>query len=75
LASVCFDKPTVRVMAGYLKRSAHSLTLGESWSGIGRLGRHMGRQRDGPVGWLRAWKDWQSFQLILLGASLVTADG
>lgn len=74
-ASACFDQATVGVMARYLKRSAPSLTLGEFWSGIGRLGGHPGRKCDGPVGWLRAWKGWQSFQLILLGASLVTPDG
>lgn len=74
-ASALFDPATVGVMARYLKRSAASLTLGEFWSGIGRLGGHMGRKCDGPIGWLRAWKGWQSFQLILLGATLVTPDG
>jgi hypothetical protein len=73
-AAALFDEATVQVMARYLKRSANSLTLGEFWRGIGRLGGHVGRKRDGPVGWLRAWKGWQSFQLILLGASLVTGD-
>lgn len=73
-ATVLFDETTVRVMARYLKRPAQPLTLGEFWRGIGRLGGHPGRKRDGPVGWLRAWKGWQSFQLILLGARLVLGD-
>jgi len=64
------DDLTVRVMARYLKRPSETLTLGEFWRGIGRLGGHPGRRRDGPLGWLRAWRGWQSFQLILLGASL-----
>ena len=65
-----FDETMVAVMARYLRRAAEGLTLAEFWRGIGRLGGHLGRKRDGPVGWLRAWRGWQSFQLILLGAEL-----
>jgi hypothetical protein len=73
-ATALFDETTVRVMARYLKRPVPTLTLGEFWRGIGRLGGHPGRKRDGPIGWLRAWKGWQSFQLILLGARLALGD-
>jgi hypothetical protein len=66
----CFDEMAVAVMARYLRRPAPTLTLAEFWRGIGRLGGHPGRKRDGPLGWLRAWRGWQSFQLILLGAEL-----
>jgi len=69
-ANECFDEVMVTVMASYLKRPASTLTLSEFWRGIGRLGGHPGRKRDGPLGWLRAWRGWQSFQLILLGAEL-----
>ena len=65
-----FDDETVEVMARYLKRSAEGLTVGAFWQGIGRLGGHVGRKCDGPLGWLRAWRGWQSFQLISLGARL-----
>jgi len=69
-ANALFDDLAVRVMARYLKRLSKGLTVGEFWRGIGRLGGHPGRTRDGPIGWLRAWRGWQSFQVILLGASL-----
>jgi len=69
-ASTLFDEETVEVMACYLKKPAATLTAGEFWRGIGRLGGHLGRRGDGPLGWLRAWRGWQSFQFILLGASL-----
>jgi hypothetical protein len=69
-ARECFDEATVDVMARYLKHPAPALTLAQFWRGIGRLGGHPGRKRDGPLGWLRAWRGWQSFQLILLGAEL-----
>ena len=60
----------VRVMARYLRRPAGTLSVGDFWRGMGRLGGHPGRKRGGPVGWLRAWRGWQSFQLIMLGAQL-----
>lgn len=69
-ATDCFDEVMVTVMAEFLQRSAATLTLAQFWRGIGRLGGHPGRKGDGPVGWLRAWRGWQSFQLILLGAEL-----
>lgn len=69
-ANMLFDNDAVIVMAQYLKRPPEELTVGEFWRGIGRLGGHLGRKRDGPIGWLRAWRGWQSFQLILLGAAL-----
>jgi hypothetical protein len=71
-ASELFDPIAVRVMAKYLKRPADQLSVAHFWSGIGRLGGHLGRKRDGPIGWLRAWRGWQSFQLILMGATLAT---
>lgn len=70
-ATECFDEDMVRVMARYLQRPRETLSVAQFWRGIGRLGGHPGRQRDGPLGWLRAWRGWQSFQLILFGASLM----
>lgn len=69
-ASEQFDALDIDVMARYLKRPAATMTVGEFWRGIGRLGGHPGRKGDGPIGWLRAWRGWQTFQLMLLGASL-----
>jgi hypothetical protein len=69
-ARALFDDQIVNVMACYLKRPARGLTVGAFWHGVGRLGGHVGRKCDGPLGWLRAWRGWQSFQLVLLGARL-----
>jgi hypothetical protein len=69
-ASQHFDTQTVEVMARYLHKPAATLTAGQFWAGVGRLGGHMGRKCDGPIGWLRAWRGWQCFQLMLLGAGL-----
>ena len=69
-----FDPLSVKVMARYLRRPAATLTLGAFWRGIGRLGGHPGRKGDGPLGWLRAWRGWQRFQMIVLGAELLAGD-
>jgi hypothetical protein len=74
-ASDLFDESTVGVMARYLKCSAATLSVAQFWRGIGRLGGHPGRKGDGPLGWLRAWRGWQSFQLIMLGAELTSTQG
>jgi len=74
-ASELFDESMVHVMARYLRCSVATLTVLQFWRGIGRLGGHPGRKGDGPMGWLRAWRGWQSFQLIMLGAELTSAQG
>ena len=71
-ASELFGDEAVTVMARYLQYPQTNLTVEQFWRGIGQLGGHPGRKSDGPLGWLRAWRGWQSFQLILLGASLFT---
>jgi hypothetical protein len=68
-----FGWDAVRVMACYLNRADDALSAEAFWRGIGRLGGHPGRKSDGPLGWLRAWRGWQAFQLILLGAELSAA--
>jgi hypothetical protein len=70
-----FDDEMGEVMARYLQRPARGFTVSEFWRGIGLLGGHMGRKSDGPLGWLRAWRGWQRFQLILLGARLYARSG
>lgn len=70
LAATHFDSAMVRVMAARLRKDATRLKVKDIWHGIGLLGGHMGRKCDGKLGWLRAWRGWQAFQLILLGAEL-----
>lgn len=68
-----FGRDAARVMACYLHRPSEDLSVEAFWRGIGQLGGHPGRKSDGPLGWLRAWRGWQAFQLILLGAELSAA--
>ena len=65
-----FGHEFVEVMARYLRHPTKDLSVATFWRGIGRLGGHPGRKSDGPLGWLRAWRGWQAFQLILVGANL-----
>ena len=71
-ASDLFDDTMVHVMARYLRCPSATLSVCQFWRGIGRLGGHPGRKGDGQIGWLRAWRGWQSFQLIMLGAELTS---
>lgn len=70
-ATSLFDEPAVHVMSRYLQVSQAQLTVAQFWRGIGRLGGHPGRKGDGPLGWLRAWRGWQAFQWLLMGAGLM----
>lgn len=70
----CLDDEPIQLMAAYLRRPAARMSMGQFWQGIGRLGGHMGRKCDGPIGWLRAWRGWQAFQLMLLGATLTNTE-
>jgi len=70
-----FDEEMSEVMARYLGRPTKDFSVAAFWRGIGLLGGHMGRKSDGPLGWLRAWRGWQRFQLILLGAQLYARPG
>lgn len=74
-ATSVFEPAMVDAMARYLRQPAHRLTVGKFWGGIGRLGGHPGRKGDGPLGWLRAWRGWQSFLLIMIGADLYREPG
>ena len=74
-ATELFQKPMVQVMARYMKCPSATLSVGHFWRGIGRLGGHPGRKGDGAVGWLRAWRGWQSFQWMMLGAELAADQG
>ena len=65
-----FDSRTVALMAAYLAQDATKLKVRDFWRGIGLQGGQMSRKCDGKLGWLRAWRGWQAFQLILLGAGL-----
>ncbi|MCP4594246.1 MAG: IS4 family transposase [bacterium] len=70
-----FGRDAVQVMACYLRKPGSDLTVEAFWRGVGQLGGHPGRKGDGPLGWLRAWRGWQAFQLILLGAELSATTG
>jgi len=70
-ATELFDERMVRVMGAYVGTDARVMTVGEFWRGIGLLGGHLGGKHDGPLGWLRAWRGWQAFRMILLGATLI----
>jgi len=84
LARVEPDAPATRVLdqrseevlrawanATQSKRFTGPLTLGQAVALLGRMGGHMGRKCDGPVGVRTLWRGWHDFQTMCHVAALL----
>lgn len=49
---------------------AKSLTVGEFYRELAKLGGFIGRQSDGEPGWITLWRGWQKLHLMVRGAEL-----
>ena len=49
---------------------AATLTTGEFWRDVARLGGFLARKRDGDPGWLTLWRGWQKLDTMTLGAAI-----
>ena len=49
-----------------------SLTVGEFYRELAKLGGFIGRQSDGDPGWITIWRGWQKLYLMVRGAELAT---
>jgi len=52
-------------------KSIDSLTIGEFYRELARLGGFIGRKSDGEPGWMTIWRGWQKLYLMVRGAELV----
>jgi hypothetical protein len=50
-----------------------SLTVGEFYRELAKLGGFIGRASDGAPGWITIWRGWQKLYLMVRGAELVDA--
>lgn len=73
LARTVIDPLLVAVLARRLHGHAATLTLGEFWRGVARLGGHQGRRGDGPPGWRTLWAGWRALCDLAEGARLFAA--
>lgn len=52
---------------------ANTLTMGQFWGEVAKLGGHLGRQCDGPAGWQTIWRGWLYLSNLTMGAKLYRA--
>ena len=52
-----------------LKKTA-SLTIGQFYRELAKLGGFLGRKSDGEPGWITIWRGWQKLHLLVRGAQL-----
>jgi hypothetical protein len=52
----------VAVLAGSLHVPPETLTVGQFWRGVARLGGFIGRASDGDPGWQTLWAGWHRLQ-------------
>ena len=53
----------------YLKK-VKSLTVGQFYRELAKLGGSIGRKSDGEPGWITIWRGWQKLYLMIRGAEL-----
>jgi hypothetical protein len=51
-------------------QSANSLTVGQCYQELAKLGGFIGRKSDGEPGWITVWHGWQKLYLMVRGAEL-----
>jgi hypothetical protein len=61
-ASATVPQEVVAVLAGSLHVSPETLTVGQFWRGVARLGGFIGRASDGDPGWQTLWAGWHRLQ-------------
>lgn len=64
------DPLMVELLTRHFQMPAVTLTLGDFWRLVARLGGHPGRRSDGPPGWRTLWYGWQRLSDWLIGARL-----
>jgi hypothetical protein len=61
-ASATVPPEVVAVLAGSLHVPPETLTVGQFWRGVARLGGFIGRASDGDPGWQTLWAGWHRLQ-------------
>jgi hypothetical protein len=61
-ASATVPQEVVAVLAGSLHVPPETLTVGQFWRGVARLGGFIGRASDGDPGWQTLWAGWHRLQ-------------
>ena len=52
------------------RRSAATLTVGQFYRELAKLGGFIGRKGDGQPGWITVWRGWEKLHLMVRGSEL-----
>ncbi len=55
-------------------RKGASMTVGQFYRDLAKLGGFLGRTNDGDPGWITIWRGWQKLSLMVRGAELAYPD-
>jgi hypothetical protein len=72
-ASASVPQEVVAMLAGSLHASPETLTVGQFWRGVARLGGVIGRASDSDSGWQTLWAGWHRLQDRVWGFHLAHA--
>jgi hypothetical protein len=63
----------IRMLLAARKRSklTATMTIGEFYREVAKLGGFLGRKSDGEPGWITIWRGWQKLYLLVRGAELM----
>lgn len=67
----------IRMLIAARKRLKHAvattMTIGEFYREVAKLGGFLGRKSDGEPGWITIWRGWQKLYLLVRGSELASA--
>jgi len=64
------DPEALAIVAARAGQSCQTLTSGDFWTEVARMGGYQARRSDGPPGWKTLWKGWLSLQTLVEGVHL-----
>lgn len=69
-AQEVIEPDMLAVMAAHTSQSPVTMTVGDFWIEVARMGGYLARKGDGPPGWKTLWKGWLHLQVLLEGVHL-----
>ena len=74
-ASQVVPRHWIKMLVAARKRLKHTaattMTIGEFYRELARLGGFLGRKSDGEPGWITIWRGWQKLYMLVRGGELV----
>ncbi len=69
-ARKCLSPLHLRVVAKFLRQPLSTLTAGDLWRGVARMGGFLARKHDGDPGWQTVWRGLEKLDALVEGAQL-----